>query len=96
MCTINVTVLWVMVPELISLELMSYLVTRSDLAWDHVKMETQNRGAALTENIHPLDLCIINIQAMSNATRNIYSAWDDLLDHLGRYSWPYDDELLPE
>ena len=74
--------LWVMVPELASLELMFHLVMRCDLAWDHVEMEMQKRGAALPESIHPLDLCPMNKRDISNSMKNIYSARDDLLDHL--------------
>ena len=85
MCTMNGSILWAMVQELASLELIFDLVTTCDFAWDHVEMEMTRSGVALSETIHPLDLCPMSNQDISNAIKNIYFARDDLLDHLGGF-----------
>ena len=94
LCTINITALWVMVPELASLELMFHLVTKFDIALGHVKIEMQKMVVVLPKSIHRLDLCPINKWDISNAMQNINNDWDDLLDHLGGYFRPYDNESL--
>ena len=65
----NGRVLWVMVPELASIELMFHLVTECDFSWDHVKVEMQKRGVLLPETIHPLDLCPMSNQDISNTMK---------------------------
>ena len=93
-CTIDGTVLWAMVPELASLELMFYLVIKCDFAWDHIEVEMQKRGVELPEFVHPMDLCTMTPRDISRAMANINYARDDLLEHLGGYFQPSKDELL--
>mmetsp|Transcript_18978 Transcript_18978/g.34978 ORF Transcript_18978/g.34978 Transcript_18978/m.34978 type:complete len:213 (+) Transcript_18978:428-1066(+) len=95
-CTIDGSILWAMVPELASLELMFHLVTECDFAWDHIELEMQKRGVELPEFVHPMDLCTMTPRDISRAMANINYARLDLLEHLGDYFQPNQGELLYE
>ena len=69
LCTMGGHILWVMVPELASLELMFHLLTRCDLAWYQVEYAMQERGFSLPETVHQLDLCTMSKRDIFNGKK---------------------------
>ena len=87
-------ILWVIFPDLESLELMFHLVTRCDLAWDQGEDAMQERGFSLLETVHQWYLCTMSKRDIFNGNININIAQDDLFDHLDGCYIPSNYELL--
>ena len=94
LCTDQGTILWAKVVELASIELMFYLATEKEFAWDNLEDEMQQYGAPLPESIHPMELADMTPRNMRNANGNIADVRLDLIEHFGGYFTPGDDELL--
>ena len=95
-CTDDCTIFWDMTPELASIELMFELVMRDNLAWDAVEDAMKSRDVDMPSNFQPEELCTMTKQDMVNARKNINSARDDLIEHMGEYFVPEHDDLLYE
>ena len=91
-CTMDGAILWAMVSELASIELMFHLVATDDIDWDQVQSEMQKWGVALPEGVDLLDICTMSPRDVHNVQKNIDAARDDLLDHLGGYFCPNENE----
>ena len=96
LCTFDGTILWAKVSQLASIELMIHLADEKDMPCEDIEDDMEKKGVPLPNSIQPLDLCDMNVCGLSNASANIADASNDLMEHLGKYFTPDDDELLFE
>ena len=94
-CMDDGTILWDMISELASLELLFQLVTTGDCAWDALEDEMVLKGVDMPSNFQAMEVCSMTKTNLSNARRNINMARDDLMGHMGEeFFEPKHYELL--
>ena len=80
MCTHEGVILWDMVTELASLELLLHLHTREDIVWDGLEDTTmKKKGVEMPHIFHPIELCAMSETNIFNARESIKVARDDFL-----------------
>lgn len=95
-CCDDDAIVWDMVDNLASIELMFFLWQQEDMSWDCIETEMKSRGAALPLTIAPSDLPELSGRNIANARRNIDSSRQELIDCLAGRFTPTDDEMLYE
>ena len=83
-----------MVAELAALELLFCLCVQDGLAWGTVASKMELEGVYMPLTFDPEDIVDLSRKNVSNARRNINLARDDLMEHLGGYFVPEQDDLL--
>ena len=81
-CTDDGIILWDMISELASLELLFQMVTTGDYAWDALEDEMLSKGVDMPSNFQAIEVYLMTKRNLSNARQNINMARDDLMEHM--------------
>ena len=95
-CTEDGVILWDMVSELGSLELMFRLIITDGLTLDAVETKMKSKRVDMPLTFEWEELCLLSKRSIMNARKNIKTARDDLMNHMGGHFVPKQDELLYE
>ena len=88
--------MWDMVTELASLEVLFHVHSSEGFACDAIEEEMTRRGIRMPTVFEPTELSLMSTRNKQNAATNIKLARDDVVESLGGYFVPSDDELLHE
>lgn len=95
-CVMDGVIMWDMVEDLASMELLLHLHVEEDFAWDALEREMQARKVNMPTSFEPSELQSMSTKNKRNAVTNIKLVRDDLMESLGGFFVPEADELLHE
>ena len=95
-CVMDGVIMWDMVEDLASLELLFHLHVEEGFAWDVLEREMQLRRVRMPKEFEPSELQSMSTRNKHNGMTNIGLVRGDLIESLGGYFVPSDDELLYE
>jgi hypothetical protein len=93
-CTCKGTIMWGMVKELVSLKFMVELAFVRDTTWDNLELDMLENDVRLPDTLSVEDVRVMSKRDLANAAKNIKDARDDLLEHMGEYFQPMEDDFL--
>ena len=96
-CLLDGAIMWDMVTELASLEVLFHVHSSEGFACDAIEEEMTRRGIRMPTVFEPTELSLMSTRNKQNAATNIKLARDDVVESLiGGYFVPSADELLHE
>jgi len=95
-CTNNGAIQWDIVLELASLELLFEIHVKDDIVWDCLKAEFEKKDVDMPTIFLPQELCPLSKRYISRCHQNIGAARDDLMEELGGFFVPKQDDPIFE
>lgn len=89
-------IMWSKFPDLASLEAMLHLFFQKDIAANAIEGAMEERKIPSPLSVNSTLLVSMSNRNINNAVQNIKDARNDLMDHLGGYYHPAEDNLLYE